>query len=148
MGTRGRRASAEALASDRRLDTWMYSLTRTAAPVVLVVDDDEAILRSVRWMVSAIGYAVVTTRLPEMALALLVANPRIRAVIADARMSDARGAELVQTIRARGLATPVLLMADERGQADGLPVLLWPFTRSELARRLDELGVGLASLLD
>lgn len=117
-------------------------------PLILVVDDDDMVLRAVRRMVSALGYGVITTRLPELALELILADPDIVAVISDVEMPKLRGPELVEKIRAHGLATPVLLMSGGVEPSAAAPVLEKPFTRAELAASLADLGVTVANLYE
>ena len=72
----------------------------TARPVVLCVDDDLAILSSLRRQFREEPYEVVTAGSAAQALAALRRHP-VSVIISDERMPDASGSELLAEVRAR-----------------------------------------------
>lgn len=85
----------------------------TPAAVVHVVDDDEAVRDSLRFLLDAAGLAVRTHASAE---ALLSAEPTVPGcVLTDVRMPSMDGLELLRRLRAAAIAVPVLVMT---GHAD------------------------------
>jgi CheY-like chemotaxis protein len=68
------------------------------APVVLIVDDDEAVRRTLVQLVSSRGYKVVEACDGDEAWAVLQTEP-LDIVISDLQMPNCDGRELVQRIR-------------------------------------------------
>jgi DNA-binding NtrC family response regulator len=69
-------------------------------PVVVCVDDDRAVLASLRRLFRGEPYDVVTTVSPAQALASLRKRP-VAVVISDERMPETSGSELLAEVRAR-----------------------------------------------
>ena len=85
----------------------------TPTAVVHVVDDDEAVRDSLRFLLDAAGFAVRTHASAE---ALLSAGPAAPGcVLTDVRMPGMDGLELLQCLRAAAIASPVVVMT---GHAD------------------------------
>lgn len=86
------------------------------APVTIhVIDDDEAMRRSLAFLLESAGFSVSTH---DSAVAFL-ALPEISetaVVVTDVRMPDVSGLELVQRMRARGMAHAVIMVT---GHGDG-----------------------------
>lgn len=85
------------------------------APIkVYVVDDDNAILESVAFLLGAAGHEC---RLFDRAEAFLTALPQLDpgCIITDLRMPAMGGFELVQAIHAFAPGWPVVLMTSENG---------------------------------
>jgi two-component system response regulator FixJ len=85
-------------------------------PVTIhVIDDDEAMRQSLAFLLESAGFSVSTH---ESAVAFLsladVAETAV--VVTDVRMPDVSGLELVQRMRARGMAHPVIMVT---GHGDG-----------------------------
>ena len=74
--------------------------TRAARPVVLCVDDDFAILSSLRRQFREEPYEVVTAGSAAQALAALRRHP-VSVIISDERMPEATGSELLAEVRER-----------------------------------------------
>jgi two-component system response regulator FixJ len=76
---------------------------------IYVVDDDEAIRRSLSFMLKTSGYAV---RLFEGGLPFLKAAADLEpgCVLLDVRMPDMDGLEVQRELRARGVMLPVVIM--------------------------------------
>jgi response regulator RpfG family c-di-GMP phosphodiesterase len=73
---------------------------RAAKPVVLCVDDDLAILSSLRRQLLNQPYEVVTAGSAAQALATLRRRP-VSVIISDERMPEASGSELLAEVRER-----------------------------------------------
>jgi len=88
--------------------------------VVHVVDDDEAVRRSLAFLLNAEEFSV---REYESASQLLEDIPDgiPGCIITDARMPDIDGLEFLRRLKARGQSVPVILMT---GNAD-LPMAIW-----------------------
>jgi two-component system, cell cycle sensor histidine kinase and response regulator CckA len=108
---------------------------------VLVVDDQDTVLRVVAQTLRAAGAIVHEARSAEEALALWESGERnLDIVISDVLLPRRSGPELVRDLKAHGYAGPVLLisgyMDDEvmidRITGESLPLLLKPFTALEL----------------
>jgi two-component system, OmpR family, KDP operon response regulator KdpE len=109
---------------------------------VLVVDDDPAILRSVRANLAVRGYAVLTADSGEAALDLFDVNaPDL--VILDLMLPGASGLDVCRTIRATA-GTPILVLSargEERTKVRALDLgaddyLTKPFGMDELMARV------------
>jgi two-component system response regulator FixJ len=83
-------------------------------PVVHVIDDDEAVRDSLEFMLDAAGLAVRTW---DSALAFLAApgSAEHGCIVTDVRMPDMTGLELIEALRRRGHADPVIVIT---GHAD------------------------------
>lgn len=95
--------------------------------VVAVVDDDPAVRESLRFLLETAGHAVETY---DSGLRFLAeAEPgRLACLVLDQQMPQITGIDLLAQLRARGLATPTLIVASAAGPT--------------LARRATELGVA------
>jgi DNA-binding NtrC family response regulator len=107
-------------------------------PLVLVVDDDEA----VRWVVAqgleALGYDALAVAGAEEAI-LLLGDPRIAVVLTDIRMPGASGIVLLDAVRLRRGDLPAIAMTGDATPAErtavrsrGASLLEKPFALSEL----------------
>lgn len=77
--------------------------------IVYIVDDDEAVRDSLRWLLEANGYQVVAFDSAEKFLENY--NPNIISVlIADVRMPGMSGLELQETLVARKATIPVVFI--------------------------------------
>ncbi|MHB1567617.1 MAG: response regulator transcription factor [Solirubrobacteraceae bacterium] len=110
---------------------------------VLVVDDDEAIVDSLRRGLELEGYSVVTAADGSEALAA-VASREPDAVVLDVGLPDFSGRVVAARLRAGGLATPILILSaldevDDRIaglEAGADDYLVKPFSMDELVARL------------
>lgn len=83
-------------------------------PKVLVVDDDEGILYTLKAIGQVAGWSVNTTTEPNIALASLERNT-YDVIIVDYHMPDMDGVELVREIRKTGTKVPIIVLTvDER----------------------------------
>ena len=83
----------------------------TNEPTVYVVDDDPAILDSIKVLVESEGFHVVTYRFGESTSWPAGRAPARRAcLVADIRMPEMSGLELQQELNTRGTKLPVIIM--------------------------------------
>ena len=112
-------------------------------PRILLVDDDEAILDSLRRALELEGYAVRTAVDGAGALTL-VAEDEPDAVVLDIGLPDINGRIVTARMRAGGLSTPILVLSaldqvDDRIaglEAGADDYLVKPFAIGELVARL------------
>jgi two-component system, cell cycle sensor histidine kinase and response regulator CckA len=118
-----------------------------AHSTLLLVDDDETVLRVGEAHLRSAGYSVCCAESGARALALVEQDgQRFDALISDVSMPGMSGVELVERLRQRGHALPVLLVsgyADElrTGASDGSDVafLAKPFSRERLTAEVERL---------
>ena len=79
------------------------------APVVYVVDDDEAMRDSLRWLLESAGYRVASFSSAERFLAALRPGDS-SCVVLDVRMPGLTGLELQQELNRRGVALPIIFI--------------------------------------
>jgi two-component system, LuxR family, response regulator FixJ len=80
----------------------------TIPGVVAIVDDDGAVLDSLKFLLEVIGYAVATYASPKAFLADSGSPPAC--LIVDQHMPEMTGLELAQTLRDGGDGIPILLI--------------------------------------
>ena len=87
-------------------------MSTDAMPLVYLVDPDPSVQRSVKKLLGALGAVTETF---HSARELLSALPRNvpSCIIAEARLPDMSGLALLQELRARGLAIPVILLSSD-----------------------------------
>ncbi|SFJ93899.1 Response regulator receiver domain-containing protein [Bradyrhizobium sp. Gha] len=118
----------------------MASSTR---PIVYVVDDDDAVLGSLRFLLETEGFAVRTFR---NATALLNASslPGADCYVIDYKMPDINGIELADRLRQFDGSTPMILITgypdgniSARAAAAGVKdVILKPLLDENLVKRI------------
>lgn len=120
--------------------------------LVLVVDDDPAIVSVIRDVLTEHGYAVVTASEGQEALQR-VAERKPDAVLLDVHMPVLDGAAFVETLRDRGIDVPVVVMtagpsaqkwADRLGASGALAK---PFAMDQLLAATGRVAGGGAPLL-
>jgi two-component system KDP operon response regulator KdpE len=110
--------------------------------LILVVDDEPAIVRLVRTKLTADGYAVITADRGEQALALLE-DERPDLLVLDLMMPGIDGFETLRRIRAQS-QVPVIMLTARSSDADRLKgfsggaddYVTKPFNPDELAARV------------
>lgn len=118
------------------------------AKQVLVVDDEEPLLDLTRRLLEGMGHEVRNARTVKEANDFLKSNhgwPDL--VLTDHTMPGGTGLELVESIRAAGMETPIIMMTGfgdaiplQDLEASGVDVLLAkPFSRTELVSALTSL---------
>jgi DNA-binding response OmpR family regulator len=110
---------------------------------VLVIDDDHALAALIASDLRAAGYTVDAVDLVESGFHAAI-GVDYSAIIIDLRLPDGDGLDLVRSLRANGLRTPILVLTGKRKVADrvaGLEAgaddyLIKPFALAELRARL------------
>jgi two-component system, LuxR family, response regulator FixJ len=118
-------------------------MSSPAKPTVYVVDDDAAVLGSLRFLLETDGFAVRTFR-NGTALLNAVGAPGADCYVIDYKMPDINGIELAGRLRKVDGATPVILITgypDEnisaRAAAAGVKdVILKPLLDESLVKRI------------
>ncbi|MGA0612945.1 PAS domain-containing protein [Caldimonas sp. KR1-144] len=112
---------------------------------VLLVDDEETLVRLGEELLAELGYEPVGFTSAEAALAALREEPgRFDAVLSDEAMPGMTGSEFAQAIRRQGLALPIVLMSGfvspalvQRAREAGVAeVLSKPLVARDIARSL------------
>ena len=115
---------------------------------VLLVDDDEAVVRLTTRLLERLGYQVQAFTQAEAALDTVLGSPsRFDAVLTDFRMPGMTGREFLSRIREAGVSIPALIISGFAAEVEqhelsalGLgPVLEKPFTKVQIRDRLAEL---------
>lgn len=117
---------------------------------LLLVEDEEIVRNPLVRILRNAGYDVLQASSGPEALEIVAARPELPAlIIADVRLQGMSGIELLQRLRADGVAAPVLLVSgmaqpgnDPLPGGDGAgPVrfLLKPFSGPELTRAIEAL---------
>lgn len=117
-----------------------------APDVILLVDDDAAVRNALKFSLEMEGFSVRLYPTPE---ALLAESdlPAGGCLVIDYRMPEIDGLELVERLRNRGVALPVLLISGRvtrslRDRASGLGV------RDVLEKPLSDLAGSIRRVLD
>lgn len=84
-------------------------MTSPAKPIIYVVDDDEAVLGSLRFLLETDGFAVRTFR-NATTLLNAVRAPDADCYVIDYKMPDINGVDLVHRLRKFDGDTPVILI--------------------------------------
>jgi len=116
---------------------------KTRKPTVLLVEDDLKTVRALRAGLETDGYEVVAARTGDEGASLFGAGD-FEAVVLDWMLPGRTGLEILQSFRARGVRTPVLLLTAKDAIEDrvlGLDsgaddYLVKPFALAELLARL------------
>jgi len=121
---------------------------RGRGQVVMVVDDEPALVSLTEEVLADLGYEPAGFRDPMLALQVLRSAPeRFDALLTDQLMPGVSGIELARALRALRPDAPILLTTgfggpdlDQRARDAGVSVLLHkPLQRSELAQQLARL---------
>jgi FixJ family two-component response regulator len=116
-------------------------------PVLLIVDDDAAVLRSLAFMAGTRGYDVVSCATGAEALAAL--DLPLSCLILDQILPDMQGIRLLKEIRAVGVRAPALLMTTSpsaalrnEAAAAGAPIVEKPLLDESLFDQIGNLIAG------
>ncbi len=124
------------------------TVDRGAGQTILLVEDDEAVMRLTRRSLEGLGYRVIDAANGARALELLDATEQaVDLVISDVVMPEMGGFQLQERLRARSLSVRMLLMSgyplgEELRERDLGADVAWlgkPFSRAELSRAVAEL---------
>jgi DNA-binding NtrC family response regulator len=116
---------------------------RSEAKRILLIDDEEPMVRMLRAVLSEHGYAVTSSTRPEQAVSTF-AKGTFDAVITDVKMPQMDGLEVLERVRARDPQVPVIMISGHatvdmsiqalrRGAYD---MLVKPFEPEELLSRV------------
>ncbi|HSK05615.1 MAG TPA: response regulator [Kofleriaceae bacterium] len=99
---------------------------------VLLAEDSPAIADLVSYVLSAAGYDVVHVDSVAHAYEVL-ARERFDVVVADLRLPDGRGEEIIAAARARGDAIAIVVASGEETAVEGADaVVMKPFSTDDL----------------
>lgn len=117
-----------------------------APDVILLVDDDAAVRNALKFSLEMEGFSVRLYPTPEALLAE-TDLPADGCLVIDYRMPEIDGLELVERLRNRGVALPVLLISGRvtrslRDRASGLGI------RDVLEKPLSDLAGSIRRVLD
>jgi CheY-like chemotaxis protein len=111
------------------------------SPRVLLVDDDEVMLRSTQRFLQRLGYDVVATTSALHALDEVIAHHRdLAAIVCALEMTELCALDLTECIAAAGIELPTLTMSAVPELADDCH-LVKPFTVEQLHCAMWRLGV-------
>src|SRR5215472_11393094 len=113
-------------------------------PVVLVVDDDQQVLRALGRLVSGAGYQVRTFERPTDLLGSDLPTSEA-CLLVDIHLPEMTGVELCEKLAATGCALPFILMtgqSDEQtrllaAQSQAVALLMKPFGRDLLLNAIE-----------
>ena len=116
------------------------------APTVLVVDDEPAIRRAARRILTRCGYQVREAENGFDAIAIVEAGEPLALVLLDLTMPEIDGGETYELIRERNASLPVLLCSgysaldvkERLGVSEAPPLLEKPFSFDSLAEAVGE----------
>jgi DNA-binding response OmpR family regulator len=119
------------------------------AITILVVDDEADLIGTYERILRRIGYAVITAGTRAAALAALEAQP-VRLVVADVRLPDGDGLDVVRAARASQPPPPAIVVtayASKAGRHDALVAgaaayLAKPFSISQLIAAVESVLRG------
>ncbi|WP_213980308.1 response regulator [Sphingomonas sp. dw_22] len=83
----------------------------------MIVEDDASLARGMEALLSAAGFAVDIFSTGEEAIELAMSEP-YSAIILDLGLPDMDGLEVLQTMRRRGITTPILILTARDSLAD------------------------------
>jgi CheY-like chemotaxis protein len=113
---------------------------------ILAVDDDSLVLANVTAMLEDLGHQVIAVDGGAKALEAIDSRPDIELVISDQAMPVMTGIQLIEQIRARRPALPVILATGyaEMPQTAHVSIahLAKPFTQRALAEALASTSAG------
>lgn len=84
---------------------------------ILVIDDQDAMLTSVRMLLEHEGHTILTAPTGSIGLALFRTHP-VQLVIVDYRMPEMNGESVIQALRALDARVPILLQSGDTGECD------------------------------
>ncbi|MEZ4394907.1 MAG: response regulator [Polyangiales bacterium] len=113
--------------------------------VVILVEDDDDVREALGWFLQGVGFDVIEHATPA---GFLAATPPAapRCVLLDLRLPGVSGLEVLERLRARGDATPVILLTGHGSTAAARDALARgafaffekPVDHQRLVARLDE----------
>lgn len=128
-----------------RDETHATAQTQHSDSVVLVLEDETDVRQTLCEQLHELGYLTLEAESGQQALAMLDASPDIGMFISDLMLPGTiSGAEVIQHVRARFPAMPILLISGQdlrpaqHSQLPDVEQLRKPFTRVQLAQALQK----------
>jgi signal transduction histidine kinase/CheY-like chemotaxis protein len=128
-----------------RDETHSTAQTQHSDSVVLVLEDETDVRQTLCEQLHELGYLTLEAESGQQALAMLDASPDIGMFISDLMLPGTiSGAEVIQHVRARFPAMPILLISGQdlrpaqHSQLPDVEQLRKPFTRVQLAQALQK----------
>lgn len=114
---------------------------------ILVVDDDAAICEILSFNLKSEGYEILVAYSAEEALPIILSHSDISLLLLDVMMSGMSGYHLVETIRGKGIETPVIFITAKDQENDlltgfsvgGDDYIAKPFSIKEVVARIKAL---------
>lgn len=121
----------------------MNVVVSEAKPVVIIVEDDPSVLRSLRRLVASAGFTVLAFARPGAVLEADLPEGNACLVV-DVYLPEMTGIELYQALAAAGRRLPTIVITARTDQAtrekiqqvDAVAVLYKPFSRAALLEAL------------
>lgn len=120
-------------------------MSQSGSPIILVIDDNSAVLSMTNAMLIRCGYVSIASLSGKQAIDLLEGFPEVEVHLAliDVILADMRGTEVADQIRRTRPGLPIIFMTGfpehrEFLEAQGEPVLRKPFTSVTLAQSIRE----------
>ena len=116
-------------------------LRTEAKAVILLVDDDEVVLRTTLRMLVAVGYETVSAATGRDALRLIADGVKVDLVLADFAMPEMTGAELAKAIHGKRPDLPVVIVTGYGGREvlrdfGEAKILQKPYAENELLEKI------------
>jgi FixJ family two-component response regulator len=116
----------------------------TSPAIVLILDDDPSVRRSLRVLISASGFEVETFATPTELLASAISSSNACMVV-DIGLPEMSGIEMCQGLKRSGRARPTILISGGTDlialalaqQSDAVAVLLKPFDEAPLLAAIE-----------
>lgn len=122
----------------------MLASAPPSQPVVVIIEDDAAVLNSLEFALGVQGYAVLAFAHPAQALK----SRRVvgaDCLVIDYALPDSDGVEVLAALRARGVDCPAIIIASnptararQRAAGAGAPLIEKPLMGDLLASRIGE----------
>jgi CheY-like chemotaxis protein len=114
----------------------------SAAPLILVVDDDDRIREATAAALEDLGYTTLLAADGAAGLALIEERSDISMVVSDVLMPTMSGPDMVKAVKAQHPDLPIIFMSGDTGCYDapdfaGHILLCKPFTLPALADAVD-----------
>lgn len=108
---------------------------------ILVVDDDEAVLRSIGRMLSRLGFSVVLVSQVEEAIARFAEPWQFECLFVDLNLQGWSGIDVARAARSAGIDAPIVYVSGADDAPPGAERLLKPFRVTSLVDVLGRLGL-------